>query len=160
MTRSGINGQPSFLRSPISVSSLASIHRCSGLSSRTRAGSVFSEGGRFFRPASLSGVPRCCALAPVGAVGGQVVAGGGPQAVVNSCFQACCQGQFVGRCNRSRRAEDAIRAGTVIRVRRIVAVVALRNCAPVMVAAARVRLNAIAARTSQAALAANFPDGR
>ena len=38
-----------------------------------------------------------------------------------------------------RRAEDAIRAGTVIRVRRIVAVRALASLGPVRVAAARTR---------------------
>ena len=59
-----------------------------------------------------------------------------------------------------RRAEDAIRAGTVISLRRMVAVVALARSGPVRVAAARVRLNAITASTSQAALAVNFPDGR
>ena len=48
-----------------------------------------------------------------------------------------------------------------IRVRRMVAVVALasRGCR-VRVAVARVRLNAMTASTSQAALAVNFPDGR
>ena len=55
----------------------------------------------------------------------------------------------------------AIRAGTVISFRRIVVVVArARAGAFVRVAAARVRLNAITAQTSQAALALNFPDGR
>jgi len=57
----------------------------------------------------------------------------------------------------SRRAEEAIRAGTVIRVRRMVAVRALASRGPVRVAAARVRLNAMAASTSQAALAENRP---
>ena len=58
------------------------------------------------------------------------------------------------------RAERAIRAGTLISFRRMVAVVALASVGPVRVAAARVRLNAITARTSQAALAQNLPDGR
>jgi len=53
-----------------------------------------------------------------------------------------------------------MRAGTLIRVRRIVAVRARANRDPVRVAAARVRLNAITANTSQAALAANRPEGR
>lgn len=44
-------------------------------------------------------------------------------------------------------------------VRRTVAVVAFaRRGWPVRVAAARVRLNAMTARTSQAALAVNFPE--
>jgi hypothetical protein len=42
----------------------------------------------------------------------------------------------------------------------MVAVVDLASVGPVMVAAARVRLNAITARTSQAELAANLPEGR
>jgi len=45
-------------------------------------------------------------------------------------------------------------------LRRMVAVVALARSGPVMVAAVRVRLNAMTARTSQAALAANLPEGR
>ena len=56
-----------------------------------------------------------------------------------------------------RRAEVAILAGTVMSVRRMVAVVALAKVGPVRVAAARVRLNAITAQTSQAAFAENFP---
>jgi len=45
-------------------------------------------------------------------------------------------------------------------LRRIVAVVALVITGPDRVAAARVRLKAITASTSQAAFAVNFPDGR
>jgi len=56
-----------------------------------------------------------------------------------------------------RRAEDAILAGMLTSFRRMVAVARL---VPAIVAAARVRLNAITAQTSQAAFAANFPDGR
>jgi len=59
-----------------------------------------------------------------------------------------------------RRAEVAILAGTVMIFRRMVAVVALAKVGPVRVAAARVRLNAMTAQTSQAAFAQNFPDGR
>ena len=59
-----------------------------------------------------------------------------------------------------RRAEEATLAGTVMRVRRMVAVVAFASSEPVMAAAARVRLNAITASTSQAAFAVNLPDGR
>ena len=54
----------------------------------------------------------------------------------------------------------AIRAGTLISRRRMVAVVALASCGPVRVAAARVRLNAITANTSHAAFAVNRPEGR
>jgi len=56
-----------------------------------------------------------------------------------------------------RRAEDAILAGTLTSFRRMVAVVALARPAPAMVAAARVRLNAMTARTSQAAFAVKTP---
>ena len=59
-------------------------------------------------------------------LGGQVVAGvGGPHAAVNSASRAACQGQSLGRCTASRRAERASLAGMVIRCRRMVAVVAL-----------------------------------
>jgi len=53
-----------------------------------------------------------------------------------------------------------MRAGTLIRVRRMVAVRAVASPGPVRVAAARVRLNAMVARTSQAALAEKRPEGR
>lgn len=56
-----------------------------------------------------------------------------------------------------RLADDAILAGTVTSFRRMVAVVALARSATTMVAAARVRLKAITARTSQAAFAVNTP---
>jgi len=84
---------------------------------------------------------------------------GGPLVRMNSWVQACCQGQFVGRCMVRRLAEDAIRAGMVITLRRMVAVMALAIAVPAA-AAARVRLNAMTARTSQAAFAVNEPDGR
>jgi hypothetical protein len=54
---------------------------------------------------------------------------------------------------RSFRAEDAILAGTLIGLRRIVPVRAFASPFPAAAAADRVRLNAIAANTSQAALA-------
>ena len=60
-----------------------------------------------------------------------------------------------------RRAEVATRAGTWISLRRTVAVVALTSSgAAVRAAAARVRLNAMTASTSQALLAVNRPEGR
>jgi hypothetical protein len=58
---------------------------------------------------------------------------------------------WVSRCRVSRRAEDAMRAGTPIRGRRMVALVARASCGPLLAAAARVRLKAITASTSQAA---------
>ena len=85
---------------------------------------------------------------------------GGPQPWLNSWVHAVSQGQPVGRCKVSCRAEDAIRAGMWISLRRMVAVVVLARSGPAIAAAARVRLNAITARTSQAALALNFPEGR
>jgi hypothetical protein len=54
----------------------------------------------------------------------------------------------------------ATRAGTVISLRRMVAVVAFARSLPAMVAAVRARLNAMTASTSQAALAVNLPEGR
>src|SRR5664280_2333946 len=58
----------------------------------------------------------------------------------------------------SRLADLARRPGTVISCRRMVAVVALAWKTEAMVPAAWVRLNAIAAMTSQAALDANWPE--
>lgn len=60
----------------------------------------------------------------------------------------------------SRRAEVAIRAGTVISWARMVPVVAFAWKVDARRLAARVRLSAIAAQTSHAPLAANDPDGR
>lgn len=78
----------------------------------------------------------------------------------NNVFQLVSHGHRCGRCRVSLRAEEAIRAGTEINVRRMVPVVAFASVvSPVKVAAARVRLNAITAQTSQAAFAQNFPDG-
>ena len=71
-----------------------------------------------------------------------------------------CQGQLMGRCRVSRRAERASRAGTLISWARMVPVVALAWIVEARAPAARVRLNAIAAQTSQAPLALNRPDGR
>src|SRR4051794_36115323 len=99
---------------------------------------------------------------PVGpgrAVVGQA-ATGGPQVASNSRVQAVSHGQSRGRCSRSRRAERAIRAGTAISWLRMVAVVALAWAAEASALAARMRLNAIVASTSQAEFAANDPDGR
>jgi len=77
---------------------------------------------------------------------------------VNSPSQLSCQGQSVGRCITRCLAERARRAGTAISCLRIVAVVALAWNTDAMAPAARVRLNAIAANTNQALLAANKPE--
>src|SRR3954447_17888810 len=81
--------------------------------------------------------------------------GGGEQLLV-----AGLQGQLLGRCSRSRRAEEAIRAGILISWARIVAVRALAWNDEAREPAARVRLNAMAAQTSQTALVVNFPESR
>ena len=68
-----------------------------------------------------------------------------------------CQGQSLGRWMTSRLADLARRPGTAISCLRMVAVVALVWKTDAMAPAARVRLNAIAANTSQAELAAKDP---
>ena len=84
-----------------------------------------------------------------------------PKVLSNKLCHAVSHGQSVGRCSVNRLAEDAMRAGTETRVRRRVPVVAFVSFgSPVRVAAARVRLNAITAQTSQAAFAENEFDGR
>src|SRR5688500_14440575 len=94
-------------------------------------------------------------------LGGQAARmGGGSLTRSNSAVQAASQGQARGRCRVIRRAEVATRAGTGISLRRMVAVVALTRSGSVRLAAARVRLYAITASTSQAALAVNTPEGR
>src|SRR3546814_5065483 len=50
-----------------------------------------------------------------------------PLSPMISRVNAFCQGQAFGRCSVIRRAERASRAGTWMRVRRIVAVVAFAN---------------------------------
>ena len=80
--------------------------------------------------------------------------------LVNRRVQAVSHGHCSGRCRVTRRPEVAALAGTLISLRRIVPVVALRRrSSPVRVAPARVRLNAIAANTVQAALAVKTPEG-
>ncbi len=88
---------------------------------------------------------------------GQAARGGPARAVLAICFQAVSQGQSVGRCSASRRAERARRPGTLISWVRMVAVVALAWNVEARKPAVRVRLNAIAAQTSQALFAANDP---
>src|SRR5665213_1299037 len=86
--------------------------------------------------------------------------GGIAWVAVSIACQACFQGQTVGRCRVSRRAERASLAGMLMSWARIVPVVARAWNVEARTPAARVRLNAIAAQTSQALLAQNLPDGR
>lgn len=65
----------------------------------------------------------------------------------------------MGRCRRHFRAWLAMRAGTVISWARIVVARARPWAAEAMAPAARVRLKAIAAQASQAALTVNTPEG-
>ena len=88
----------------------------------------------------------------------QAVAGG-PRVASNGWVQACSQGQLVGRCIRSVRAERASRAETLMSQARMVPVVARAWNADAGHHAARVRLNAIAASTSHAELAWSDPEG-
>jgi len=79
---------------------------------------------------------------------------------LKSPSQLSCQGQSLGRWITSRLADLASRPGTAISCRRIVAVVALAWNTEAMAPAARVRLNEIAAKASQAPLAENELEGR
>ena len=88
-----------------------------------------------------------------------MVAGlGGLQALANRAVQLVSQGQCSGRCKVMRRAEVETRAAAFTRVRRTVAVTALPRVGLARVPAARVRLKAMQARTSQAALAVKTPE--
>jgi hypothetical protein len=77
----------------------------------------------------------------------------GPAAPSSIRCQACSQGHTSGRCSVTRRADLASRPGTVMSCARMVPVVARAWKVEASVPAARVRLNAIAAQTSQALLA-------
>jgi len=99
-------------------------------------------------------------LAPCRLVGRGAQPCGDARAWLKRVVQAASQGQARGRCNVKRRPEGATRAGIVISFRRIVAVFADWSAGPVMVAAVRVGLNAMTARTSQAAFAVNRPEDR
>jgi len=105
----------------------------------------------------VSGFPLGSRFGLAAVVGFQAVRGG-PRVASNSWVQAGSQGQCLGRWSRSLRAECASRAGTLISWARIVPVVARAWNAEARAPAARVRLNAIAAMTSQAALAWNDPE--
>ena len=79
---------------------------------------------------------------------------------VKQVFYAVSHGQFHGRCGVGRWSEDSMRAGTVTRARRTVAVLAMASAGLVMVAAARARSNASTANTKEEALAVNCPESR
>jgi len=84
-----------------------------------------------------------------------------PNVLSNRACHAVSHGQCVDRYSVNLRAEEATRAGTETMVRRMVPVVALVSFGSrVRVPAARVRLNAITAQTSQAAFAVNRLEGR
>jgi len=85
---------------------------------------------------------------------------GGAAGVLVKLLPGGPPGPPAGRCRIRRRAERATRAGTLISCVRRVASRALAWKVEARVPAARVRLNAKAASTSQAALAVNVPDGR
>lgn len=87
---------------------------------------------------------------------GQAVSGGPCNVPFRSCRQTGVQGQVVGRCSLTRRAERASRPGTLMSRARMVPVVARAWKAEARVPAARVRSKAIAAQTSQALLGPNL----
>ena len=91
-------------------------------------------------PAFPLWVPR---FGPGGPDGQRVAGVGGPWTVSNRCSSWVCQGQSRGRCSRQCRAWFAIRAATLTRARRTVAVRARPSVTDAIRAAARVRLNAI-----------------
>ena len=93
--------------------------------------------------------------------GGQVgMVCGGPQAAANAAVHSVSHGQLAGRCRVILRAEVEIRAGILMSLRRMVPLRAVPRSAPATEPTARERLNAIVARTSQAALAVKTPEGR
>lgn len=79
--------------------------------------------------------------------------------MLKSFVHCVSHSHLVGRWSRIRRAEDAIRAATLMILDRMVAVVALANWPPANVPTARERLNAITAAVSHAALVLKLPDG-
>lgn len=99
-------------------------------------------------------------IAPVWLNGQGVEFYGGPEVPVKSVVHWLSQGQSLGRCSVTRRPEDEILPARLISFRRMVPVVALARVLPVRVAAARVRLKAMIARTSQAAFAVKLPEGK
>ena len=91
---------------------------------------------------------------------GQAARAGGPHPAWNRLVHSAWRCQPAGRYKVMwPRPWRAMRAATSIRSRRIVAPRALACRAEARTPAARVRLCAIAARTSQAALAAKIPEG-
>lgn len=96
---------------------------------RCGAGWMWLEG----RPASLQGGCSTCG-SPVRSWSGrgdQSVGVGGLQVWSNRLSHWGCQGEATGRCRVIRRADDAIRAATLMSLRRMVPVVALTRSGPV-----------------------------
>lgn len=85
---------------------------------------------------------------------------GGLQVAACRLVHPVSQGQCLGRCSTTFRAEVEMRAGIWMSLRRIVAVLALPRSVPVSVPMARDRLKVIVASTNQAAFALNTPDGK
>ncbi len=94
-----------------------------------------------------------------GSAPGQVVARGRPGVSSNLARHRSFHVHAVGRWRVTRRTKFTRRAGMFMMRRRTVAVVALACAPPAMVPAARVRLNAMTARTSQASFAVNLGVG-
>jgi hypothetical protein len=89
---------------------------------------------------------------------GQAVVAGGPQAVSKRFIHSVWRCQPSGRCKVMwPRPWRAMRAATLIRWLRMVRPRALAHAGPARMAAARSRLQLIAAQASQAALAGNEP---
>ena len=125
------------------------------------SGCEVARGARIGRISVHPFVPLGVLVAQRWLLGGQAARrGGGSLTRSNSAVQSACQDHDLGRCRVTRREEVAARAGTVISLRRMVAVVAFAICGSVRLAAARARLNAMTASASQAALAVNTSDGR
>src|SRR3954447_8737368 len=93
--------------------------------------------------AGLPGISTVVSPVGPGWAGRQARRCGGRWTAACSVAQAGSQGQLAGRCRVTRRAERAIRAGTLIRWARIVDVVARAWPRPARVPAARVRLCAV-----------------
>lgn len=79
-------------------------------------------------------------------VGQAAAVPGGAHAAANRCVHSLSHGQSLSRCNLTRPAEEATLAGMLTNLVRMVPAVAFVNLSPTIVAAARVRLNAMVAR--------------
>src|SRR5699024_11000846 len=79
-------------------------------------------------------------------VGWAAAVPGGAHAAADRCVHSLSHGQSLSRCNLTRPAEETTLAGMLTHLVRIVPAVAFVNLSPTIVAAARVRLNAMVAR--------------